>query len=80
MPKTARQRQCGNKIRHKNRTGAIIHLKKLGNAQMRFYLCPFCHGYHIGHSRTMEAVQARFDQLLGPALMTPRQTRRNRAG
>lgn len=65
MPKDKRARQCGTKIRHKNRIGALIHLKKLKNAQMNAYPCPHCGGWHVGHSQKMEHIQARLDQLLG---------------
>lgn len=58
--------RCGKK-RHKNQAGAIIHMKKLGNAQMNAYRCPHCGGWHIGHSNREDKIQARLDQLLGPA-------------
>ncbi len=65
MPKKREAFRCGGKIRHKGKVGAIIHLKKLGNAQMNFYRCPHCGGWHVGHSNRMEKMQARLDQLLG---------------
>ena len=61
-----RQDCCDGKIRHRNRTGAIIHLRKLNNAQMNLYPCPWCLGWHVGHSNREHKIQARLDQLLGP--------------
>jgi len=57
---------CSGKIRHVTYGNAVAHLKSLGNAQMRAYLCRFCKGFHIGHSNRAAKIQARFDQLIGP--------------
>jgi hypothetical protein len=61
-----RENCCQGKVRHKDRTGAIIALKKMKNAQLSAYQCPYCHGWHLGHSHHPMKIQARLDQLIGP--------------
>ena len=65
MTKTKADRMCRGKIRHATKTGAIIALKRLKNAGLNFYRCPFCDGWHLGNSNRSWKVQARLDQLLG---------------
>lgn len=66
-PKNPKTCKCAGKMRHKDKTGAVIHLKKLKNAQMSAYPFEYCGGWHVGHSRHEMKIQARLDQLLGPA-------------
>lgn len=61
-----RRPSCEGKVRHKDQLGAIIHMRKIGNAQMNSYPCSRCKGWHIGHSNRPHKIQARLDQLIGP--------------
>lgn len=57
---------CTGKIRHKSKTGAIIHMKKLKEPGMRAYRCHQCSGWHIGHANAFDGFQSRLDRLIGP--------------
>lgn len=59
-------RSCDGKIRHRNQAAAIVHQKRLKNAQIMPYHCGKCGGWHVGHSNDSWDVQARLDQLIGP--------------
>jgi hypothetical protein len=56
---------CSGKIRHRNKAGACIALKRMKNAQMSAYPCRHCKGWHIGRSRHWAKINARLDQLIG---------------
>ena len=58
---------CSGKVRHPNKAGAVIALKRMNHAQMSAYPCRFCKGWHIGKSRHWAKINARFDQLIGKA-------------
>lgn len=58
-------RSCAGKVRHPNRIGAIIALKRIKNQQLSAYPCRFCGGWHLGRSRHPMKINARLDQLLG---------------
>jgi hypothetical protein len=50
-----RRRACGKKTRHATEADARAHIaalhhKKGYQGQMRAYRCPFCHGWHVGHT------------------------------
>lgn len=50
-----RRKSCEGKVRHQNKDGAIIAMKKLNKArghqgQLHAYQCPFCGQWHIGHA------------------------------
>lgn len=54
------------KRRHHDKTGAIIHMKKLQEPGMNAYRCKQCQGWHIGHTSRMEGIQSRLNRLIGP--------------
>lgn len=54
---------CIGKIKHKDKYGAIAHLKKLNKADMSLYQCRHCKFWHIGHRN--RKIQDRLDQLFG---------------
>lgn len=54
---------CTGKVRHRNRLGAIIALKKVNNRGLSGYACKYCGGWHLGNNP--KKIQDRFDQLLG---------------
>lgn len=56
---------CSGKVRHPDKQGACIALKRMKNAQMSAYPCPHCKGWHIGKSRHWAKLNARLDQLIG---------------
>jgi hypothetical protein len=53
------------KVRHPSREGAMIALKRIKNAGLKAYRCPFCKGWHLANDNRDWKVQARIDQLLG---------------
>lgn len=74
MGKQRQDRVCDGKVRHHNREGAMIALKrarkrdrdhpdKMKPGEWRAYKCPICHGWHIGHARTDIAVAQFIDTL-----------------
>lgn len=65
MAKKHPRHPCRGKVRHPHQRGAIIAMRKMNNAQLTSYKCPFCEGWHVGHSNRMWKIQARLDQLLG---------------
>jgi len=64
---------CTGKRRHRNRSGALIHMEKLGEPGMNAYHCRRCGGWHIGHVSRAAGVQSRLDRLSGPGPKTGRQ-------
>lgn len=56
---------CTGKRRHRNRSGALIHMEKLGEPGMNAYRCRKCGGWHIGHSNRAAGIQSRLDRLIG---------------
>lgn len=66
MKKKRRRESCNGKVRHQDQRGAIIHMKKVKNAQLNAYPCSKCGGWHVGRSNRMEKIHARLDQLIGP--------------
>ncbi len=57
---------CKGKKRHRNRKGAMIHIRKLKEPGMQPYPCKTCKGWHIGHASRADGIQSRLDRLLGP--------------
>lgn len=57
--------KCAGKVRHKDKAGAVIALKRINNAQLSAYHCPTCKGWHLGRSRHPMKINARLDQILG---------------
>lgn len=57
---------CTGKKRHRDKTGAIIHIKKLKEPGMKAYKCAKCGGWHIGHANWRDGLQSRLDRLIGP--------------
>ena len=55
---------CKGKARHRDRTSAIIALKRINNHGLSGYKCPYCKGWHIGNNP--KKIQLRLDQLLAP--------------
>lgn len=53
---------CRDKVRHADKTGAIICLKRMKQANLSAYPCRHCGGWHVGHSA--KKIQSRFDQIL----------------
>ncbi len=53
---------CSGKVKHLTQTRAIIALKKIRNAGLSPYHCPFCGKWHIGNDRNK--IQERITQLL----------------
>lgn len=49
-----RRRTCGQKVRHRGVAAAYAHIRALDRAGngggLQVYHCPFCRGWHIGHS------------------------------
>ena len=51
-----RRKVCEGKIRHASADAASIERRKLlkrtlDTSRIDVYPCPFCNGYHIGHSK-----------------------------
>jgi hypothetical protein len=47
-----RRKSCESKIRHPDKTSAILHLKALQRKTddwLVVYHCKFCKGWHVGH-------------------------------
>ena len=60
-----RRNGCTGKVRHANKNGAVIAMKKMNNAGLSTYPCRKCGGWHVGTSRSHYKVQKRLDQLIG---------------
>ena len=58
-----RGNSCTGKVRHKDRTAAIIALKRVNNHGLGGYPCRYCGGWHLGNNP--KKIQLRLDQLLG---------------
>ena len=60
-----RQNKCSSdKVTHKTRSAAMVHIRRLKNKGMEPYRCRLCGNWHIANSRKDWKVQARIDQLL----------------
>lgn len=57
---------CRGKKRHRNRDGALIHMRKLKEPGMHAYKCPQCRKWHIGHTNRADGIQSRLNRLIGP--------------
>jgi hypothetical protein len=42
--------QCAGKIRHRNRIGATVQIRILGDPNVSAYKCPHCNGWHVGQA------------------------------
>ena len=58
-----RANSCTGKVRHKDRTAAIIALERVNNHGLSGYPCRYCGGWHLGNNP--KKIQLRLDQLLG---------------
>jgi len=56
------------KVRHKDKTGAIIASKKMKNTQINVFYCNECKGWHLGNSRGKLRKMDRINQLLDRVL------------
>lgn len=56
---------CSGKVRHRDKTSAVIAMKRMKNAQLSAYQCPYCSGWHVGKSQHWAKINARLDQLIG---------------
>lgn len=57
-----KENSCLGKVRHRDRLGAIIALKKINNHGLSGYYCRYCKGWHVGNNP--KKIQLRLDQLL----------------
>jgi hypothetical protein len=65
--KRNKKKECGSKVGHPTKIGAIIHIKKMKGRNFIFheihpYKCKFCGLWHVGRSK--EIYYDIFDKLL----------------
>ena len=51
-------RQCGFKVKHRDRKTALAHAKALNDPDVTVYCCPWCMHWHVGHSKDTRVTSA----------------------